>query len=69
MLRHQRKIPLKVSKLLGSQWKQQDYEARSTSANDLNKFFNILKNAGADFIHCSNRRFWEGEFEPKTKLG
>ena len=49
-----------------SQWKQQDYEAKITSdANELNKFFNILKNAGADFIHCSNRRFWEGEFEPK----
>jgi len=25
----------------------------------------FLKDAGADFIHCSNRRFWEGEFEIK----
>ena len=25
-------------------------------------FLNILKNAGADFLHCSNRRFWECEF-------
>ena len=25
-------------------------------------FLNMLKNAGADFLHCSNRRFWEGEF-------
>ena len=49
-----------------SQWKQQDYEAKITSdAEKLDKFFNILKNAGADFIHCSNRRFWEGEFSTK----
>ena len=49
-----------------SQWKQQDYEAKITSdAEELNKFFNILKDAGADFIHCSNRRFWEGEFKTK----
>ena len=46
-----------------SQWKQQDYEAKITSDRDeLNLFLNILKNAGADFLHCSNRRFWEGEF-------
>ncbi|KRO97057.1 MAG: 1,2-oxophytodienoate reductase, partial [SAR86 cluster bacterium BACL1 MAG-120823-bin87] len=46
-----------------SQWKQQDYEAKITEDKDeLNAFFNILKNAGADFLHCSNRRFWEGEF-------
>ncbi|MDA9925498.1 12-oxophytodienoate reductase, partial [Gammaproteobacteria bacterium] len=51
-----------------SQWKQQDYEAKITSdAQELNQFFNILKKAGADFIHCSNRRFWEGEFNPETK--
>ena len=51
-----------------SQWKQQDYEAKITSdADELNQFFNILKNAGADFIHCSNRRFWEGEFNSKGK--
>jgi 2,4-dienoyl-CoA reductase-like NADH-dependent reductase (Old Yellow Enzyme family) len=47
-----------------SQWKQQDYEAKITAdAEELNKFFSILKNAGADFVHCSNRRFWEGEFK------
>ena len=46
-----------------SQWKQQDYEAKITSDKDeLNLFLNILKDAGADFLHCSNRRFWEGEF-------
>ena len=46
-----------------SQWKQQDYEAKITADKDeLNIFFNLLKNAGADFLHCSNRRFWEGEF-------
>ena len=49
-----------------SQWKQQDYEAKITSdAKELDQFFNILKIAGADFIHCSNRRFWEGEFNSK----
>jgi len=46
-----------------SQWKQQDYEAKITSdANELNLFFQLLRDAGSDFIHCSNRRFWEGEF-------
>jgi len=46
-----------------SQWKQQDYEAKITSDKDeLDAFLNILKKAGADFLHCSNRRFWEGEF-------
>ena len=46
-----------------SQWKQQDYEAKITSSQaELSIFFNLLKNAGADFLHCSNRRFWEGEF-------
>jgi 2,4-dienoyl-CoA reductase-like NADH-dependent reductase (Old Yellow Enzyme family) len=46
-----------------SQWKQQDYEAKITSdKKELDDFFNILKNAGADFLHCSNRRYWEGEF-------
>ena len=46
-----------------SQWKQQDYEAKITSDQDeLNLFLTILKDAGADFLHCSNRRFWEGEF-------
>ena len=49
-----------------SQWKQQDYDAKITSEpHELNEFFQILKSAGADFVHCSNRRFWEGEFEPK----
>ena len=48
-----------------SQWKQHDYEAKITSdPEQLKNFFQILKKAGADFIHCSNRRFWEGEFDP-----
>ena len=47
-----------------SQWKQQNYEAKITEdPTELNHFFRILKDAGADFIHCSNRRFWEGEFQ------
>ena len=51
-----------------SQWKQQDYDAKITSdPNELNEFFQILKSAGADFLHCSNRRFWEGEFKPNGR--
>lgn len=46
-----------------SQWKQQNYEAKiASSKKDLSIFFNILKKAGANFLHCSNRRFWENEF-------
>lgn len=47
-----------------SQWKQQDYAARLVeSAEDLERFLTPLSEAGVDIFHCSQRRFWEPEFE------
>jgi 2,4-dienoyl-CoA reductase-like NADH-dependent reductase (Old Yellow Enzyme family) len=47
-----------------SQWKQQDYAARlATSPSELATFLAPLVDAGVDVFHCSNRRFWEPEFE------
>lgn len=47
-----------------SQWKQQDYTARlAESSEELGFFLSYLVNAGVDIFHCSQRRFWEAEFE------
>jgi 2,4-dienoyl-CoA reductase-like NADH-dependent reductase (Old Yellow Enzyme family) len=47
-----------------SQWKQQDFSARlATTPDDLAAWLGALVDAGADFLHCSQRRFWEPEFE------
>ncbi|AYC31791.1 12-oxophytodienoate reductase [Pseudomonas cavernae] len=47
-----------------SQWKQQDYSARLVqTAAELEAFLKPLSEAGVDIFHCSNRRFWEPEFE------
>ena len=47
-----------------SQWKQQDYTARLASTPDaLGDFLNVFKDAGVDMLHCSQRRYWEPEFE------
>lgn len=47
-----------------SQWKQQDYAARlAHTPKDLEAFLTTLTDAGADILHCSQRRFWEPEFE------
>ncbi len=47
-----------------SQWKQQDYTAKlTTTPEDLAKFLGPLSNAGVDIFHCSQRRFWEPEFD------
>ena len=47
-----------------SQWKQQDYEARlARTPEELEAFLGILAEAGVDIFHCSQRRFWEPEFE------
>lgn len=47
-----------------SQWKQQDYGARlATTPSELATFLAPLVDAGVDIFHCSNRRFWEPEFE------
>lgn len=47
-----------------SQWKQQDYTARlATTPKELEQFLLPLSDAGVDIFHCSQRRYWENEFE------
>jgi 2,4-dienoyl-CoA reductase-like NADH-dependent reductase (Old Yellow Enzyme family) len=47
-----------------SQWKQQEYSARLVETpEDLEQFLIPLSEAGVDIFHCSQRRFWEPEFE------
>ena len=47
-----------------SQWKQQDYRARlADTPEKLEAFVKQLSEAGVDIFHCSQRRFWEPEFE------
>ncbi|PRX08362.1 UNVERIFIED_ORG: 2,4-dienoyl-CoA reductase-like NADH-dependent reductase (Old Yellow Enzyme family) [Martelella mediterranea] len=46
-----------------SQWKQQDYGARiATTPDEMAEWLEPLVDAGADILHCSQRRFWEPEF-------
>lgn len=46
-----------------SQWKQQDYQVKlAATPSELGTWINALIDAGADIIHCSQRRFWEPEF-------
>lgn len=47
-----------------SQWKQQDYSARLAPTPELlEQFLTPLADAGVDIFHCSQRRYWEPEFE------
>jgi len=47
-----------------SQWKQQDYAVRMAKTPDeMAEWLGVLADAGADVFHCSQRRFWEPEFE------
>ena len=47
-----------------SQWKQQDYAARlADTPQKLESFLKVFVDAGVDVLHCSQRRFWEAEFE------
>jgi 2,4-dienoyl-CoA reductase-like NADH-dependent reductase (Old Yellow Enzyme family) len=47
-----------------SQWKQQDFAVKlTTTPRDMETWLTTLVDAGADIIHCSQRRFWEPEFE------
>jgi 2,4-dienoyl-CoA reductase-like NADH-dependent reductase (Old Yellow Enzyme family) len=47
-----------------SQWKQQDYTARNANTpKEMTEWLGGLVDAGADVLHCSQRRFWEPEFE------
>lgn len=46
-----------------SQWKQQDYAVRLADTPALmTDWLQPLVEAGADILHCSQRRFWEPEF-------
>lgn len=47
-----------------SQWKQQEYTARlADTPAKLEAFLKTFVDAGVDILHCSQRRFWEPEFE------
>ncbi len=47
-----------------SQWKPSDYTARiATTPQELEAWVAPLAEAGVDLFHCSQRRFWEPEFE------
>lgn len=47
-----------------SQWKQQDYKSRlAATPSEMEEWLLPLKEAGVDIFHCSQRRFWEPEFE------
>jgi 2,4-dienoyl-CoA reductase-like NADH-dependent reductase (Old Yellow Enzyme family) len=47
-----------------SQWKQQDFTARlAQTPEEMVAWLQPLVDAGADIIHCSQRRFWEPEFD------
>lgn len=46
-----------------SQWKQQDYQTRlAHTPAELEAWLSPLVAAGADVLHCSQRRFWDPEF-------
>ena len=47
-----------------SQWKQQDYTARlANTPAEMELWLAPLVDAGADMLHCSQRRFWDPEFD------
>jgi 2,4-dienoyl-CoA reductase-like NADH-dependent reductase (Old Yellow Enzyme family) len=47
-----------------SQWKIGDYDAKLVKTPDeLDQFLRPLVDAGVDLFHCSQRRFWDAEFE------
>ncbi|MGJ8562415.1 MAG: NADH:flavin oxidoreductase [Alphaproteobacteria bacterium] len=47
-----------------SQWKQQEYTARlADTPEKLEAFLKVFVDAGVDILHCSQRRFWEPEFD------
>lgn len=47
-----------------SQWKQQDFTVQlAQSPDEMSDWLVPLVEAGADVLHCSQRRFWEPEFE------
>lgn len=47
-----------------SQWKQQGYTVRlAHDPKSMEAWLGALVDAGADILHCSQRRIWEPEFE------
>jgi 2,4-dienoyl-CoA reductase-like NADH-dependent reductase (Old Yellow Enzyme family) len=47
-----------------SQWNEADYAARvAPTPEDLTTLVTMLREAGVDALHCSNRRFWEHEWD------
>jgi 2,4-dienoyl-CoA reductase-like NADH-dependent reductase (Old Yellow Enzyme family) len=47
-----------------SQWKEQDYSAKlARSPEELRVWLETLAGAGVDCFDCSQRRFWEAEFD------
>ena len=47
-----------------SQFKQHDYEARlAQNPAELEEWLGPLAAAGVDILHCSQRRYWQPEFE------
>ena len=47
-----------------SQWKQQDFTAKlAETPAEMEAWLQPLADAGADVFHCSQRRFWEPEFD------
>ena len=47
-----------------SQWKQQDFTVKlAHDPKALEAWLTALTDAGADILHCSQRRVWEPEFE------
>jgi 2,4-dienoyl-CoA reductase-like NADH-dependent reductase (Old Yellow Enzyme family) len=47
-----------------SQWKLQDFTVKlATTPDELSAWLVPLRDAGTDVFHCSQRRFWEPEFE------
>ncbi|GJL92315.1 NADH:flavin oxidoreductase [Hyphococcus sp.] len=47
-----------------SQWKQQDFAAKAAATpKEMEQWLTPLVDAGIDIFHCSQRRFWEADFE------
>jgi 2,4-dienoyl-CoA reductase-like NADH-dependent reductase (Old Yellow Enzyme family) len=47
-----------------SQWKLQDFTVQlAKTPQEMEAWLRPLADAGADMFHCSQRRFWESEFE------
>jgi 2,4-dienoyl-CoA reductase-like NADH-dependent reductase (Old Yellow Enzyme family) len=47
-----------------SQWKQQDFAVKlAKTPEEMEAWLTPLSDAGVDIFHCSQRRFWQPEFE------